>query len=123
MALQILNEITDTLTEAVFCFTGKSPKPRTEMTAIAINAGASVTKSITRRTTILVIADPSSKSSKAEKARDTGMHMISPEQFFEMCSSRITKYKSGISVSEISIKKLATINAKGRHSLTRRIEL
>lgn len=39
MSLKFLNEDTGVLKEAVFCFTGKSPKTRPEMEAIAINAG------------------------------------------------------------------------------------
>ena len=39
--------------DIVFCFTGKCPLPRSEMEAMAINAGASITKSITNKTTIL----------------------------------------------------------------------
>lgn len=78
------------LKTAVFCFTGKSPKSRQEMEAIAIKAGASVTKSVNDRTTILVITDVNSTSSKAKKARANSIYMISPSQFFMMCSSVAT---------------------------------
>ena len=78
MALQFLNSDTGNLKDAVFCFTGKSPKPRSIMEAIAIEAGASVTRSVTNRTTILVIADANSASSKANKALAAGIDLISP---------------------------------------------
>jgi BRCT domain type II-containing protein len=61
------------------------------MEAMAIKAGASVTKSITNRTNILVIADPNSTSSKAEKARAAGIDLISPEKFFELCDLASTR--------------------------------
>ena len=63
------------------CFTGKSPKPRKEMGRLAEAAGASTSSSITKNTTILVIADPDSQSSKAVKAREMGISLMSPEEF------------------------------------------
>ena len=82
MALQFLSENTGRMKNAVFCFTGKSPKPRKEMIAIANKAGAAVTQSVINMTTILVIADANSTSAKAQKARLIGIDLISPEQFF-----------------------------------------
>lgn len=70
----------------VFCFTGKGPLPRSEMTDIAIKAGASVTKSITNQTTTLVIMDMDSQSTKAKKARKNGIDLIGPKTFFAMCN-------------------------------------
>lgn len=63
------------------CFTGKSPKPRSEMGRLAEVAGASVVNSISNKTTILVIADVSSTSSKVVKARELGIKLISPQDF------------------------------------------
>jgi len=119
MALKFINEDTGNLKEAVFCFTGKSPKTRVEMQAIALNAGAKVTKSVTNQTTILVIADASSKSIKAEKARSMEIDLISPSQFFMMCGS-VTASNGNGEISQVHIKKP---NEKKRHSLVRRIEL
>ncbi len=65
----------------VICFTGKSPKTRPEMTALAKSAGASVSSSISSKTTILVIADPYSTSSKAVKAREMGIEIMPTEDF------------------------------------------
>ena len=135
MALKFINEDTKTIKEAVFCFTGKSPKTRPEMQAIAIKAGASVTKSVTSKTTILVIADANSTSNKAQKARSLGIDLISPEQFFMICNSIIPssdeihysdEKKSLINyihkdkVNQITIKKPTE---KRKHSFVRRIEL
>lgn len=128
MALQFFGGNVADLKYAIFCFTGKSPKPRSEMESIAIKAGASITKSIIDRTTILVIADANSNSIKARKARSLGIDLISPEQFFDMCnqvkgqtsSEKLTKVKIKITkqepLTEHSVK-------KNRHSLVRRIKL
>ncbi len=126
MTLQFLNDETGDLKNAIFCFTGKSPKPRDQMTAIAVQAGAAVTTSITKSTTILVIADANSITSKAVKARSIGIDLISPEQFFEMCENQ-TLSNTGGNISRLHIKKPEPIkknsNEKRRHSLVRRIKL
>jgi len=126
MALQFLNEDTGDLKSAVFCFTGKSPKPRDQMTAIAVQAGASITASITKSTTILVIADANSKSQKAEKAREMDIDLISPEQFFEMCKNQ-TLSNTVDNISRVYITKPKPINKnsneKRRHSSVRRVQL
>lgn len=67
------------------CFTGKSPKPRSEMSDLAKSAGASVSNTVNNNTTILVIADINSTSSKAVKARNLGIKLMSPESFLELC--------------------------------------
>jgi len=77
-------EVGGQLSGEVICFTGKSPKPRSEMSQLAESAGASVSNSINARTTILVIADPESESSKAVKARQMGMRLMSPDEFLTM---------------------------------------
>lgn len=65
----------------VICFTGKSPKTRSEMILLAESVGASVGSSVSSDTTILVIADTKSMSSKAVKARKMGIKLMSPEDF------------------------------------------
>ena len=83
----------------VFCFTGKGPLPRSEMAAIAIKAGASVTKSVTNDTTILVIMDMNSQSAKAKKARKNGIDLIGPQTFFVMCN--VKNHISGAKIKEV----------------------
>lgn len=127
MALKFLNEDTGDLKDVVFCFTGKSPKPRHTMTCIAIDAGASVTNTVLSYTTILVIADANSTSKKAEKAREMGIDLISPEQFFEICD--FPNHNKGIFHLDttIAIHKQKPVvekkEKKNRHSLVRRIKL
>lgn len=123
--LQFLNEDTGVLKDAVFCFTGKSPKTRIEMQHIAYNAGAKVTRSISGNTTILVVADPNSQSSKVVKAQQLGLDMISPKQFFDMCSF-ITQSNSGSPISQIHItkpKQTDRSTKQTKHSSIRRIQL
>jgi DNA ligase (NAD+) len=79
------NEKSDFLDGEVICFTGKSPRPRSEMAKLAEGMGASTTGSVTSSTTILVIADPNSISSKAVKARKAGIELMSPEKFLARC--------------------------------------
>ena len=109
--------------KAVYCFTGKSPKPRKEMEAIAIQAGGDVTTSITNRTNILVIADPDSTSAKAQKARDMGIKLISPEEFFETCLGSPRMEQVFEEKPLTGKKKPKNHQKKNRHSSKRRIQL
>jgi len=78
------------LNDEVICFTGKSPKPRKEMMKIANRAGATVSNSITKKVTILVMADINSSSNKAVKARSMGIQLITPETFFQLANEKNT---------------------------------
>jgi DNA ligase (NAD+) len=59
-----------------FCFTGESTRPRAELTALVDSKGGRVLASVTKDLAYLVIADPSSTSSKAVKARKYGTKLI-----------------------------------------------
>lgn len=73
----------------VFCFTGKcSFASRSDLEYYAKQAGASVTKTVTKATTILVIVDIYSASSKARKARDNEIRLIGPSTFMKMCQNK-----------------------------------
>jgi len=123
--LQFLNETTGDLKNAVFCFTGKSPKTRAEMLVIATNANAGVTAGITNRTTILVVADPGSTSNKVQKAQYLGLEMISPNQFFAMCK-HVTESNGGNPISQVHIaqpKEKDQVTGKRKHSSVRHIQL
>jgi len=74
-------ETTNEFDGETICFTGKSPHPRSRMSEIAEACGAKVCSSINNKTTILVIADPDSRSAKAVKAREMGLKLMSPETF------------------------------------------
>lgn len=63
------------------CFTGKSPRPRSEMSRLAESAGASVSNSINSSTTILVMSDKHGLSNKAMRARRSGIKLITSDDF------------------------------------------
>lgn len=126
MALQFFSDDVNDMKSAIFCFTGKATKTRPEMEAIAINAGAQVTSNVNGRTTILVISDANSMSTKAQSARDRDIDIISPEQFFAMCN-QINTQTSGEKLTKIKITKQKPTTEhsvkKNRHSLVRRVKL
>jgi BRCT domain type II-containing protein len=113
---------------AIFCFTGKAPMSRSKMEALAIKAGASITKSITNKTTILVAANQCNQSTKIKKAISMGINLISPKEFFQMCehtmklrtivTNAVEKAKSQQTYTKSKTKPI-----KKKHSFTRRIEL
>lgn len=67
-----------------FCFTGTMQTPRKELEAMVVDAGGDIKKSVGKGLTYLVIADPNSTSTKAQKARKLGTDLISEEQFLGM---------------------------------------
>jgi len=64
-----------------FCFSGAQNRPRKELQEIVENNGGKFTTSITKTTNYLVLADPNSASTKAQKARTQGIKIISGEEF------------------------------------------
>ena len=69
------------------CFTGKSSKPRKQLSALAEGAGYDVRDSVGAGLHFLVMADANSTSSKAVKARKLGTTCISEEEFVKMTES------------------------------------
>lgn len=75
-----------------FCFTGaiQATKPdgkrytRDDMHQLVLQNEGSVETAITKTLTYLVMVDPSSTSSKAQKARTMGTKILSEKEFFEM---------------------------------------
>ncbi len=80
----VFEEKTGRLMGKSFCITGKMEHPRKELEAMIIDAGGEVKKSVGKGLSYLVIADPDSTSSKAQKARKLGTKCISEAQFLEM---------------------------------------
>lgn len=66
-------------------FTGDMSRPRALLEHQAITARLVPTGTISRRTAMLVIADPHSQSGKARKARDLGVRLVSEPVFDEIC--------------------------------------
>jgi DNA ligase (NAD+) len=67
-----------------FCFTGASQRPRAELTRMVESNGGRVLSSVTKDLRYLVIADPASTSSKAEKARKYGTKLITEDELEAM---------------------------------------
>jgi len=59
-----------------FCITGTHSRPRKELVQMIEGAGGRVSSTVTKELDYLVIADPSSTSSKANKARRYGTELI-----------------------------------------------
>jgi DNA ligase (NAD+) len=72
------------LTGKTVCFTGASSVKRSDLIRLAEEAGGTVKKSVVKGLTYLVMADPSSNSSKAKAARKNKTECISEEGFLEI---------------------------------------
>jgi len=68
------------------CISGKLPSGRkkSDYEAPLAAVGLKLVDTVTRETTYLVLADPQSASSKAEKARKLGTEVISEEALIEL---------------------------------------
>lgn len=67
-----------------FVLTGKAPKPRSYYENLIIENDGRTQSSVNAKTNYLIIADVNSTSSKAKKARELGITLISPEDFEKM---------------------------------------
>ena len=84
--IEEVQDATGPLAGKSFCMTGALPsgKKRNQVSAEIESAGGEVKSGVSKGLDYLIIADPSSTSSKAEKARKMGTELISEEQFDEM---------------------------------------
>jgi DNA ligase (NAD+) len=64
-----------------FCFTGTLPRPRKEYEDLVEKHGGTVLSGVTKELNYLVMSDPSSGSTKAEKARKYGTECIDADRF------------------------------------------
>ena len=69
------------------CFTGKMSKTRGEMEKTAAEAGLIPVDHVDKNTKILVCADPSSGSSKMQKAKKLGCRILSEAEYFDLISN------------------------------------
>jgi DNA ligase (NAD+) len=76
------------LSGLTFCFTGTSTRPRAELTELVESRGGRVLAAVTKELQYLVIADPSSTSSKAVKAKKLGTKLITEEQLMELIAAK-----------------------------------
>jgi DNA ligase (NAD+) len=84
-----------------FCFTGALARPRKELEQLVEERGGTLLAGVTKELMFLVMADPSSGSSKAEKAKKYGTQCLDEAQFMAMVAGKGggTKAKSGKSAS------------------------
>lgn len=82
--VKIKEKIVGTLTGKSVCFTGAMKNKRPLLEKMASEAGADVKSSVGKGLTYLVIADPSSTSSKAQAARKLGTTLISEDDFLDL---------------------------------------
>jgi DNA polymerase-3 subunit epsilon len=67
-------------------FTGEASVPRSVLEAAAVGAGLSVTSSVSKKTRVVVMADPLSESTKARRARELGVPVIAEQVFQHVCA-------------------------------------
>jgi DNA ligase (NAD+) len=67
-----------------FCFTGTLSRPRKELEVMVEQRGGTLLSSVTKGLSYLVMADPSSGSAKAEKARKYGTQCIDEARFIAL---------------------------------------
>jgi DNA ligase (NAD+) len=77
-------DTTGKLSGQVVVFTGEASRPRKELQAMVESNGGKCGSSVSKQTTLLVLADPESTSTKANKARAMGVKLISEDQFVAM---------------------------------------
>jgi DNA ligase (NAD+) len=71
-----------------FCFSGSHSRPRKELEQIVERYGGKVAASVTKGLTYLVLADPSSTSTKAQKAHKLGTEVIDEARFEAIVKER-----------------------------------
>jgi DNA ligase (NAD+) len=74
-----------------FCFTGALSKPRKEYEGMVEQHGGTLLSGVTKDLNYLIMADPNSGSSKAEKARKYGTKCIDEAEFLEIVSTAAKK--------------------------------
>ena len=81
-----LNPVTSTITDKVFCITGKVHlfKNRAELQADIENKGGKVVSSISNKVNYLINNDINSTSTKNNKAKELNIDIITEEQYMEM---------------------------------------
>jgi DNA polymerase-3 subunit epsilon len=74
------------------CITGSTAVPRDELEARACDAGVRVTSAVSRKTQLVVAADPDSESAKARRAHELGIPLIAEQVFVAMLDRGISRH-------------------------------
>ena len=90
--LTIQEAITDKVISGIlglqtFCITGKLSKSKKEYEALINSNGGAWSKRVSKELDYLIVADPSSGSSKLQKAAKLGVKIIDEDDFLEMIAS------------------------------------
>jgi DNA ligase (NAD+) len=72
------------LSGKTFCFTGTLPRPRKEYEELVEKHGGTILSGVTKELNYLVLSDPTSASTKAEKARKYGTQCIDADAFMAL---------------------------------------
>jgi len=73
-----------TLSGMSVCFTGSLTRPRADLERLVKEAGGEVKTSVGKKLTYLVMADPTSTSSKAQAARKNGTNCVSEDELLKV---------------------------------------
>jgi DNA ligase (NAD+) len=87
LGLKVEAVIYGTLTGESFCFTGTLSRSRGECESMVKQAGGEVKKSVGSKLSYLVMADPTSNTSKAQAARKNNTKCISEAEFLALLKS------------------------------------
>jgi DNA ligase (NAD+) len=78
-----------------FCFTGTLGRPRKELEQMVEELGGTLLSGVTKDLQYLVMADPGSGSSKAQKARQYGTECLDEAQFMALVATPAAPKKAG----------------------------
>jgi DNA polymerase-3 subunit epsilon len=78
------------------CITGTTATPRDELEARAASAGLRVTSAVSRKTRLVVAADPDSESTKARRARELGVPVVAEAVFVAMLDRDISDQPTAV---------------------------
>jgi DNA ligase (NAD+) len=76
------------LSGKTFCFTGALGRPRKELEQMVEDRGGALLSGVTKELNYLVMADPNSGSSKAQKAKQLGTQCIDEAAFAKLVSAK-----------------------------------
>jgi DNA polymerase-3 subunit epsilon len=83
------------------CITGTTATPRDELEIRAANAGLRVTSAVSRKTRLVIAADPDSESGKARRARELGVPLIAEPVFLAMLDRGISHQPVGSGIGSL----------------------
>jgi len=84
LGVEIEEKIHGSMSGLSFCFTGALSQPRPKFEQMVKEAGGEIKKSVGKKLSYLVMADPNSNSSKAQAARKNNTKCISESEFLTL---------------------------------------